>query len=174
MNMNRLILARAWKSIAAAFIFGLFASMASAQQAKAPSPAQVQLARDIINTSGEIHALDPLIPSVMQQAYTNFVQQNPDLQKPLVETMQALQPEFMKQQAEVTDLMAKAYASHFTEAELKEIMAFYGTPTGKKFVGEMPKVMQESLAAAREWGSKFSDQVIARIRDEMKKKGYTI
>ncbi len=47
----------------------------------------------------------------MQQAYTNFVQQNPDLQKPLVETMTALQPEFMKLQSEITDIMATAYAS---------------------------------------------------------------
>ncbi len=171
--MNRLILARAWKFIAAALVFGLVSSVASAQT-KAPTPAQVQLARDIINTSGEIHALDPLIPSVMQQAYTNFVQQNPDLQKPLVETMTALQPEFMKLQSEITDIMATAYASHFTEAELKEILGFYNSPTGKKFTAEMPKVMQESLAAAREWGNKFSDKAVARVREEMKKKGYSI
>jgi len=170
--MNRLIPARAWKSVAAAFILSLAASAAPAQ--KAPTPAQLQLARDIINTSGEAHALDPLIPSVMQQAYANFVQQNPDLQKPLVETMQALQPEFMQKQAEVTDMMANAYASHFTEAELKEILAFYNTPTGKKMVGELPKVMQESLASAREWGARFSEQVVARIREEMKKKGHAI
>ncbi len=172
--MNRLILARAWKSLALAFVFGLAASVASAQSAKAPSPAQVELARQIINTSGEIHALDPLIPSVMQQAYTNFVQQNPDLQKPLVETMTALQPEFMKLQSAITDIMATAYASHFTEAELKEILGFYNSPTGKMFTAEMPKVMQESLAAAREWGNKFSDRAVARVREEMKKKGYSI
>jgi hypothetical protein len=170
--MNRLILARAWKSVAAALFLGLIASAASAQ--KAPTPAQVELARQIINTSGEVHALDPLIPSVMQAAYTNFVQQNPDLQKPLVETMQALQPEFMQKQAEVADMMANAYASHFTEAELKEILAFYNTPTGKKMVGELPKVMQQSLASAREYGNKLSEQLVARIREEMKKKGHTI
>ncbi len=170
--MNRLILARAWKSVAAALFLGLIAGAASAQ--KAPTPAQVELARQIINTSGEVHALDPLIPSVMQAAYTNFVQQNPDLQKPLVETMQALQPEFMQKQAEVADMMANAYASHFTEAELKEILAFYNTPTGKKMVGELPKVMQQSLASAREYGNKLSEQLVVRIREEMKKKGHTI
>ena len=170
--MNRLILARAWKSVAAALFLSLAATAAPAP--KAPTAAQVDLARQIINASGEVHALDPLIPSVLQQTYTNFVQQNPDLQKPLVEVMQALQPEMMKKQAEVTDMMATAYASHFTEAELKEILAFYNTPTGKKMVAELPKVLQQSLAGAREWGTKLSDQVAARVREEMKKKGHTI
>jgi hypothetical protein len=176
--MNRLNPARAWKTVAAALFLCLAASAASAQKmstpAKAPTPAMVDLARQILTASGESRALDPLIPSVMQQTYTNFVQQNPDLQKPLVETMTALQPEFMKLQSQVTDLMANAYAAHFTEAELKEMLAFYNSPTGKKYVAEMPKVMQESLAAAREWGAKFSDKVIARVREEMKKKGHNI
>lgn len=170
--MNRLIVARAWKSIAVAFVFGFFATSVMAQ--KAPTQAQVDLARQIITASGEVRALQPLIPSVMQQTYTTFVQQNPDLQKPLVETMQQLQPEFMKDQAEVTDLMARSYASHFTEAELKEILGFYNTPTGKKLVAELPKVIEESLAGAREWAVKFSDKVVARVREEMKKKGHAI
>lgn len=176
--MNRLNFARAWKLAAAAFVFGCFVSAASTQvwaQAKtAATPAQMQLARDILNASGEARALEPLIPSVMQQTFTNFVQQNPDLQKPLVEAMTALQPEFMKLQPEVVDIMASSFAAHFTEAELKDILTFYNTPTGKKYVAEMPKVIQESLAVARDWGSKLSDRVVARLREEMKKKGHTI
>ncbi len=176
--MNRLNFARAWKLAAAAFVFGCFVSAAStpvwAQAKTAATPAQMQLARDILNASGEARALEPLIPSVMQQTFTNFVQQNPDLQKPLVEAMTALQPEFMKLQPEVVDIMASSFASHFTEAELKDILTFYNTPTGKKYVAEMPKVIQESLAVARDWGSKLSDRVVARLREEMKKKGHTI
>jgi hypothetical protein len=183
MNMNRLNFARAWKFAAAAFVFGCLVSVAPAQvwaqQAKtaqkaAPTATQMQLAREIIKSSGEVRALEPLIPSVMQQTFTNFVQQNPDLQKPLVDTMTALQPEFMKLQPEVNDIMATSFASHFTEAELKDILAFYNTPTGKKYVAEMPKVIQESLATAREWASRLSDRIVARVREEMKKKGHAI
>lgn len=176
--MNRLNFACAWKLAAAAFVFGCFVSASSSQvwaQAKtAPTATQMQLARDILKTSGEAKALEPLIPSVMQQAFTNFVQQNPDLQKPLVDTMTALQPEFMKLQPEVVDIMTTSMASHFTEAELKDILAFYNTTTGKKYVAEMPNVIRESLAAAREWASKLSDRIVARVREEMKKKGHTI
>jgi uncharacterized protein len=172
--MNRLILARAWKSVAVALVFGLMSSMASAQQGKAPSPANLQLARDIISVSGTGHVFDSIVPSVMQQAFTNFLTQNPDLQKPLVETMTALQPEFQKQQSEVIDIMANAYASHFTEAEMKDILAFYNSASGKKMIAELPKIGEESVTQARAWGTKLSEQVVARVREEMKKKGHTI
>jgi uncharacterized protein len=172
--MNRQIFARARVWAAAALIVGFTASAASAQSKTPPSQAAIDTARTIITTSGDFHAFDPIVPSILQQTYTTFLQQNPDLQKPLIETMQALQPEIMKKQAEVTDIMARTYASHFTEAELKEILAFYNTPTGKKLVAEQGKVMQESIAQAREWGTKMADQVQARVRDEMKKKGYTL
>ena len=39
---------------------------------------------------GPAHAFDSVMPSVMQQAFASFLQQNPDLQKPLVETLNAL------------------------------------------------------------------------------------
>jgi hypothetical protein len=173
--MNRLTFIRAGRLCAAALVFGLMTSMASAQGAKkAPSPAQVQLAKEIVTATGQSHMFDPVIPSVMQQAYTNLLQQNPDLQKPLFETMKTLQPEFQKRQAEVVDIMANTYASHFSETEMKEILAFYNTTTGKKLVTELPKVAEESLAQARSWGNQLMEQVMARVREEMKKKGHTI
>jgi hypothetical protein len=129
--MNRLTFNRAGKLCAAALVFGLMTTLASAQGAKKPpSPAQVQLAKEIVTVTGQAHMFDPVIPSVMQQAYTNLLQQNPDLQKPLFETMKTLQPEFQKRQAEVVDIMSTSYAAHFSEAEMKEILAFYNTATG--------------------------------------------
>ena len=37
--------------------------------------------------------------------------------------------------------MATAYAGHFTEAELQEVLVFYRSPTGKKLVKELPAVL---------------------------------
>jgi hypothetical protein len=39
------------------------------------------------------------------------------------------------------------YARHFTATELREIAAFYRTPTGQKTLREMPKVTAEAVAA---------------------------
>ncbi len=81
-----------------------------------------------------------------------------------------LQPRF----EELNNEGARLYAVHFTEPELKDILAFYKSPIGKKLVAEQPKVADESIRFAQEWANRLSDEVIPKIRDEMKKKGHTL
>jgi uncharacterized protein len=176
--MNCPNIARALRVGALTIALGTLASGAFAQQpapkGPPPSAAQIQIARDIIDASGAARALDGIIPSIMQQAYASLLQQNPDLQKPLVESINAIRGDFEKRQPEVIGLMATAYAGHFTEAELQEVLVFYRSPTGKKLVKELPAVLEESFGRAREWGTKVSEEFIAALRAEMKKRGHTI
>jgi hypothetical protein len=46
------------------------------------------------------------------------------------------------------------YARHFTAQELRELAAFYRTPTGQKALKEMPQVMADTFAV-----------VMPRLRD---------
>jgi hypothetical protein len=179
--MNRSTIARALRVGALSIAMGMFATGVGAQAQKPPAPkgpppsaAQIQLARDIIDASGAARAFDSIIPSIMSQAYASFLQQNPDLQKPLVESITAIRGDFEKRQPEIVALMAQAYASHFTEAELQELIGFYRSPVGKKLVAELPAVLEESFARAREWGAKVSEEFIAAVRAEMKKRGHPV
>jgi hypothetical protein len=176
--MNRPTVVRALRTGALIVALGMFASGAGAQapapKGPPPAAAQVQLARDIIDASGAARAFDGVIPTIMQQAYGSFLQSNPDLQKPLVEAINAIRGDFEKRQPEVVAMMAQAYASHFTEAELKELLAFYRSPTGKKLVTELPAVLEESFGQVRQWGAKTSDEFIIELRAEMKKRGHPI
>ena len=93
--MNRPIIARALRVGALTIAMGMLATAVFAQKPPAPkgpppSAAQIKLARDIIDASGAARAFDGIIPSIMQQAYASFLQQNPDLQKPLVEAITAM------------------------------------------------------------------------------------
>ena len=70
--------------------------------------------------------------------------------------------------------MATVYAKKFSEPELKELLAFYRSATGKKFVAEISGVLEESFSRTQEWGGKLSEDVVARLRVEMKKRGHAI
>jgi hypothetical protein len=64
----------------------------------------------------------------------------------LVDGIQAEARSFFAQNFKWDDVrpkLAKLYADAFTEAELREIVAFYGTPTGQKAVARMPALTQE-------------------------------
>ena len=74
---------------------------------------------------------------------------------------------------ELRNEIARGYASVFTEQELKDMLAFYKTPLGKKIIDSEPKAVEESTKRAQVWIDKFADEVIAKMRAEMKKKGHT-
>jgi hypothetical protein len=44
--------------------------------------------------------------------------------------------------------LAKLYTDNYTEAELRDIIAFYQTPTGQVTVQKMPIILQETLSLA--------------------------
>jgi hypothetical protein len=75
---------------------------------------------------------------------------------------------------ELTAEVAKLYAAHFTEAELKELLAFYKSPLGAKLISEQSKVGEEGLKFAQDWANRLSDQVIANMREELKKRGHAL
>jgi hypothetical protein len=81
-----------------------------------------------------------------------------------------LQPRF----TELNDEVARLYATSFSEQELKEILAFYKTPSGKKLLTEQPKMVDDSMKFAQDWANKLSDQVVAKMRDELKKRGHAL
>lgn len=149
-----------------------FAAGASAQNA--PSASHLKLAEQVVEISGSAKAFDRAIPAIFQQTYTTFVQQNPDLQKDISAVLQSLIPEFDKRKSEIAAIVARSYAAAFTEAELKELIGFYNSPVGKKLVEQHGAILQDSFQKTQEWGGKLSQQLITRLKEEMKKKGHTI
>jgi hypothetical protein len=139
-----------------------------------PTPTAIETAKQIVTLKGGLAMFDALIPGVIEQGKGMFLQQNPNLQKDLNEVAAKLRAELAPRLAEVNEGVAKAYATHFTEQELKDILAFYQTPLGKKVINEEPKALDQSMTFAQDWAIKFSDEVVAKIRAEMKKRGHEI
>jgi hypothetical protein len=168
--MFRLTVAAALR--AGALFIALAAS--SAAMAQTTTPANFALARDVVVASGATRAFQGVIPSILQQSLGVFVQQNPDLTKDLTETVKAMSPDFEKRVTEIVDIVAGVYATRFTEAELKDILTFYRSASGKKLVAQLPGVLEESFVKTQEWSAKISEQIVVRLRADMKKKGHTI
>jgi uncharacterized protein len=64
------------------------------------------------------------------------------------------------------------YAKYFTAQELRDITAFYRTPTGAKALQTMPKVMFEYLAGVRPQVQEFQAGVRTSVQEIMQKHGY--
>ena len=163
-------------SIAAALTLGCLAlgDIALAQGPAAPSAAAIAAAKELVSLKGGATMFDPLVPGVIESAKNSLVPTNPQLQQQLNEVAAQLRREFDPKRAEILNEVAKVYAQRFTEPELKEIVAFYKTPIGKKMIIEEPIALDQSLKVAQAWATRFSDEVLERFRAEMKKKGYNL
>ncbi len=160
------------RMLALLIALGGFGTAAMAQGST--TSANVQLARDVVVASGATRAFEGVVPSILQQSLNVFVQQNPDLQKELVESLKAIGPAFEKRTSEIIDIIANVYATRFSQQELKELLTFYQSAVGKKFVTLLPNVLEESFVKTQEWGGKLSEEVVRTLRAEMKKRGHAI
>ena len=152
---------------------GVVAKRADAQGAQ-PSPNSIALAKELIILKGGHKMFDAIVPGTIEQAKNLFLPTNPNLSKPLTEVSTQLVTEYSGKTDELLNEVAKAYATRFSEQELKEIVAFYKTALGKKLLTEEPLALEDGFARAKDWAGAFSQQVVNRMRAEMKKKGYDL
>ncbi|MFG1433166.1 DUF2059 domain-containing protein [Xanthobacter sp. V2C-8] len=147
---------------------------ALAQQAAAPTAVQIDLAKQLVEANGEVRAFDGVIANIVDGAALSFLSTNPDLAKQLREVAIAVRPEFEKRKPELLQILAVAYAARFSEAELKEALTFYQTPTGRKLVSDRPAIVQQAVQGVQGWGAQLNAQAVERVRAEMKKKGFDL
>ncbi len=150
----------------------MFALPAYAQSK--PSPATMATAQKLVESTGAAALFNPLIPGVVEQAKLLFLQQNPSLGNDLNEVAAKLREEYAPRQAELNKYVADLYAQHFTVAELNQILAFYESPVGKKLLTQQAQIIDKSMKYAQDWANKLSDQVIGKMREEMKKRGHDL
>jgi uncharacterized protein len=115
---------------------------APAQQASAPiEPERLALAREYVRESH--------IDAVMRAAFANLGKQMPQLAAENAADARARQ--FMSSFSAgmdaatpmLVDMMIETTARVFTVQELKDLVAFYGSPTGQAMVAKMPTMMQQ-------------------------------
>ena len=172
MNVLKVFDRAARVSAVAVALFSL--NLGATALAQQPPAANFAIAKEIVVANGNSTVFGPLIPGVVEQAKLLFLQQDPALQKDLNDVAANLRTEFAPRVSEVTDELAKLYAANFSEQELKTVLAFYQSPAGKKLVTIQPQVAEQSMRYAQDWARKLSDEVVAKMREEMKKKGHAL
>ena len=137
-----------------------------------PSSNAVLLAREIITVKGASKMYEPVIVEVVDRATGALLQTNPMLSKDLLEIAAKIKKDSAPRVAELLNEVAKMYAARFTEAELKDVLTFYKSPVGQKIIVTEPVILDQSVVFAETWATKFSEEVLAQLRAEMKKRGH--
>lgn len=154
--------------------FALVAVASAAHAQQKPSPAALKLAQEILDLKNAAGLFRPMVPGVIERVKLMLSQTNPALRKELDAVAANLNKVYAPRTAEMLNEFALAYASSFSEAELKELATFYRSATGKKSIAVEPQLFEAALKGLQEWQDGFAEEVIARFRAEMKKRGHDL
>lgn len=94
-----------------------------------------------------------LVKIVSESAFTPVIDQfsgmvAEDKKEALIADIKATFPELYS-------AMAKIYMEEFTHSEIKEILAFYATPIGKKLAEKTGDLSKKGMIAGQAWGMKL-------------------
>jgi len=164
------------RHLLAAFVMlaSIVSAMPKTAQAQSPPAGAILIAKQIIQLKGVDRLFNPLVGGVVEKVKDQFMQTDFMWAKDLNAVAAQLKKEYASRANELVDASARIYASHFTEAELKQILAFYQTPLGRKVIQEEPKALDESIANAGNWGNNLSQEIADKMRVEMKKRGHDL
>lgn len=143
-------------------------------RAQAPSPDATAAAKELVVTMRAADQLNMLFPMILQQLKPAIVQGRPEVEKDYDTFMPQIVAAANTRMGEFVDAIATVYAAHFTAAELRQIGEFYKGPVGQKFLQNMPKIMQDSMAVGQKFGESLASDMRGKMIDELRKKGHKI
>lgn len=164
--MIRLSLAGAILSLA------LFAAPVSAQQG--PGPEHLKAAREVVISSGLAQSFEAIYTEFVAGVRQSVGTTRPELKKDMDEVLATLKGDADAKRNEIIDTSARAFAGKMTEADLKEVAAFFNSPVGQRYNSFRPEVIDEIFTLLQPWSVATSNLLYDRFYAEMRKRGHQI
>lgn len=158
----------------AAFLLGLAVLAAPASAQQAPTDAQMALARQIVVGTNLSAKVDGFVTAILTLVRQNIVRVRPEYTGDIDEIMTRLQVEFAPEQVKLNDAVAGVFASRMSEAEMKDVIAFFNSPSGKKYTIVQPQALDDIGNMIESFRRQASGIISERVRAEMKKKGHDL
>ena len=135
------------------------------------TPGHLAAARDVAIGSGITRSFDAIAPQFYEQIKQGAVTR-PELIKDLDQVLEALKPEMELQKQQMIGIAARIFAGRMSEAELKDVVAFFKSSSGAKYVEAQPLVLDDLVVEMERWTQGVADYLIVRVRTEMGKRGH--
>jgi hypothetical protein len=183
---------RTLKCIVAVLLLVASAPVAAQNAESTISPAKRDLIRELysamkVDQMAEQSAnvimdqLNKQLPSMLAQVLGDSLElkgkPREELQRALIESservntrIKELLPQRIKWAETMEQIFYPIYNKHFTEQELKDLVAFYTSPTGQKAIQVMPDLLKESMEKSAELMNPRLVQLVNQVLEEEKQR----
>ncbi len=149
----------------------LVAGLTTGASAETYTKEHLAAARAAIAAAKVTEGFDEILIGVAAQTKQVLVRRAPAASTQIEEVTNAVALELVPRRGELNQQIQELWAGRFTKEELDEITRFYASPVGQKFTKEIPAIGQGIGMAAQVWQKKIGEEMLAKVRAEMKKRG---
>jgi hypothetical protein len=128
-------------------------------------------ARAAMYASKSTTGIDEILINLTNQTKETLVKRAPAAATQIEEVTNAVALELAARRTELDGQMQEIWAARFSKEELDEITKFFNSPTGTKCTKEIGPMSQMLGIAAQVWQKKLSEEMVTKVRAEMKKRG---
>jgi hypothetical protein len=157
----------------------LLAMPAQAQTAAQPAQPDIpqsylEAGRDVVILSGLAESFEAIYLEFRERVTQTVATTRPEVRKDMDEVIEALRPEAEKKRQEIIASAAYIFAKRMSEADLKEVAAFFRSPVGQRYNAMRPRAIDEIFALLQPWSLQTSNFLFDRFSEEMRKRGHKL
>jgi len=117
-----------------------------------------------------LHATDQfdyVLPDAALSLKGELIQKNPDLQALITEVVDQTAFALAARRGDLEREAAAIYARAFSEAQLKEVSAFFTSETGKKLLDDTPAITRDIMRAGEIWQNGIARDLAMQAGQEL-------
>ena len=135
-----------------------------------------QVIDEMLEITGALKVGEMMGTATANQMITALSQQQKEVDPKMVAIIQDEVGKIMHEEFIANGFIHKIsyeiYHKYFTTMELKEMVAFYKTPTGAKMAALLPQVTQEAMLAGQKHGQTLGPKIQQRLTARLEKEGF--
>lgn len=133
-----------------------------------PTPETLDLAKQLVELSGSSRTFDELLPNIADQAKNTFIRSNPQMQLGIITVVDKVALDLVERRPDLDRALERIWATAFNKEQLEELIAFYTSPTGKRFAAVQPRLIAAQMSAAQNWSASVSEEMSQRVAEELR------
>jgi len=129
----------------------------------------------LMEATGAARIGTQLAGMVISQIFTGMKQSQPQMPDRAMELIQETVTTELKKAFEGPDSLVQQmipiYAKYFTRDDVRELLAFYESPLGRKMVQNMPLLLQDSAMVGGQWAQREMPRIGALVDARLRAEG---
>ena len=140
--------------------------------AQAVDPAFQRDIEKMLEMTGAARLGEQIAGAVVQQVGQSMRQGNPSVPARAVEIMsEVVKDLFTKEYGSLQPKLVGAYAKVLTHDEVRQLIAFYETPLGRRLIAVTPQLAQAGMEAGQSWAQELAPRLQSDVQRRLQAEG---